>query len=625
MIVRMNKYTFVVLDARKEDFLAALQELGLVDVTVTGWEPSEEDRLLMGQIENHREAVEYLGNLRKAKGFTAGKPYGTGTEAFDKYRTARHETALLEGEIARYEKLAADARPWGKYDPEALRQLAARGIAVRYFIAPDTELEKRRGEWGENLMIKEINNVKGTSYFAVVGAPAENRNEEGAPSSTEVNIDAQEVKLPAESPAQIAGRLKELRAELGSWDKVFASAAATLPAIEAEGERLKDRLQFHRSTKCGEKAADGALVVMEAWARERQASEVERMLDGYPDVVYLKEQPTPDDETPVELKNNSFASPFEFIGDLYAKPKYGTMDLTRWFAPFFMLFFGMCMGDLGYGTLLFLGGLGLTLRSKKESMKQIGRLTMFCGGAAMVVGFIMGGLFGTSLSEWRVLAPIKNIFIDSNSMFYVAVAVGIFQVMFAMVLNVVMTSRAFGIKYALATIGWFVVLATCIAVFGLNKLGVSGFGEGEMFGPWSVAFYVCLGAGAFLMLFFNSPGKNPLVNFGAGLWTTFNRLTGLLGDALSYIRLFAIGLSGGILAQVFNTIAVEISPDIPILGQAVTLLILVIGHSLNLFLSTLSAIVHPLRLTFVEFFNNAGFEAADRTFSPLKHTSKTKL
>jgi V/A-type H+-transporting ATPase subunit I len=194
--------------------------------------------------------------------------------------------------------------------------------------------------------------------------------------------------------------------------------------------------------------------------------------------------------------------------------------------------------------------------------------------------------------------------------------------MFAMVLNIVMTTRAFGLKYALATAGWFIVLATAIATFGLQKLGVEGFEAGGMFAPWSTAFYAGIGIGLFLMLFFNSPGKNPLVNFGAGLWATFNRLTGLLGDALSYIRLFAIGLAGGVLAQVFNMIATEISPDVPVLGQVVTLIILLIGHSLNLFLSTLSAIVHPLRLTFVEFFNNAGFEATERVFAPLKKTQK---
>ena len=122
-----------------------------------------------------------------------------------------------------------------------------------------------------------------------------------------------------------------------------------------------------------------------------------------------------------------------------------------------------------------------------------------------------------------------------------------------------------------------------------------------------------------LMLFFNSPGKNPLLNFGLGLWDTYNNLTGILSDVLSYIRLFAIGLSGGILAMVFNQLAVGMSPDIPVVKQLVMLLILLLGHGINLFMCVLSSVVHPLRLTFVEFYKNAGFEAATRVFTPLKN------
>ena len=121
------------------------------------------------------------------------------------------------------------------------------------------------------------------------------------------------------------------------------------------------------------------------------------------------------------------------------------------------------------------------------------------------------------------------------------------------------------------------------------------------------------------MLFFNSPGKNPLLNFGLGLWDTYNNLTGILSDVLSYIRLFAIGLSGGILAMVFNQLAVGMSPDIPVVKQLVMLLILLLGHGINLFMCVLSSVVHPLRLTFVEFYKNAGFEAATRVFTPLKN------
>ncbi len=574
MIVKMTKYTFVVLAAQKDGFLERLQELGMVDVTSTGWEPTEVDRALMALAEKHRAAVEYLRSLKASKEFTLkGKPFGTGAEAFDRYEAARREIAEVEADIARYRKLLEEAAPFGDFDPQTIRELESYGVSAEFLL-------------------------KASGF----------------------DVASHDFRLPEEGPAEMRAKIAALESEHKSWNRVLADAVASIPAIEAEERMLVDQIEFSRSRESGVAAADGSLVVMNAWAREKQAAEVDAMLETHSGVLYIKERPTPEDETPVELQNNSFASPFEFIGNLYAKPKYGTMDLTRWFAPFFMLFFGMCMADFGYGTILFLGGLALALTSPKESMKQVGRLTMWCGGAAMVVGFIMGGLFGTSLAEWKIFQPIKNIFIGSDAMFYVAIGVGIFQVMFAMVLNIVMTTRAFGIKYALATIGWFVVLAACIASFGLQTLGVEGFGEGGMFAPWSTAFYSCVGAGLFLMLFFNSPGKNPLVNFGAGLWAMFNRLTGLLGDALSYIRLFAIGLAGGILGQVFNTIAIEISPDVPVLGQAVTLLILLIGHGLNLFLSTLSAIVHPLRLTFVEFFNNAGFEATERIFQPLKRS-----
>ena len=128
-----------------------------------------------------------------------------------------------------------------------------------------------------------------------------------------------------------------------------------------------------------------------------------------------------------------------------------------------------------------------------------------------------------------------------------------------------------------------------------------------------------------LMLFFNSPGKNIFVNFGSGLWNTYNNVAGLLSDVLSYIRLFAIGLSGGVLALVFNTLASGFVPEgANILVRLLIMIpILLIGHGINLFMSTISSFVHPLRLTFVEFFKNAGFEMAPRNFDPIRKMNDT--
>ena len=117
-----------------------------------------------------------------------------------------------------------------------------------------------------------------------------------------------------------------------------------------------------------------------------------------------------------------------------------------------------------------------------------------------------------------------------------------------------------------------------------------------------------------------------LKNFASGLWDTYNNITGLLSDVLSYIRLFAIGLSGGVLAQVFNELAIGLTglrpfPDEFGVGTVFQILgataILLVGHAINLFMSTISSFVHPMRLTFVEFYKNAGFEMTTRAFEPL--------
>ena len=147
----------------------------------------------------------------------------------------------------------------------------------------------------------------------------------------------------------------------------------------------------------------------------------------------------------------------------------------------------------------------------------------------------------------------------------------------------------------------------------------------------SVAFYVALGVGAVLMLLLSDIKRNPLVNLMGGLWDTYNNITGLLSDVLSYIRLFAIGLSGGVLAQVFNSLALGltgldegigqfgIGTIFQILGATA---ILLVGHGINLFMSSISSFVHPMRLTFVEFYKNAGFEMGTRSFEPLTNEKK---
>lgn len=133
---------------------------------------------------------------------------------------------------------------------------------------------------------------------------------------------------------------------------------------------------------------------------------------------------------------------------------------------------------------------------------------------------------------------------------------------------------------------------------------------------------VCYGIailGLVVAYLYNTPGKNVFLNFGTGLWNTYNMASGLLGDTLSYIRLFAIGLTGSILGGVFNTLAVTMTDGMNIMARAICmLLILLVGHSINIALCTISSLVHPLRLIFVEYYKNAEFEGGGKAYEPFR-------
>ena len=617
MIVKMIRYDFVLYSGEHVRFLERLQELGLVDVTVTGWEPSEADLRLIADAEAKTKAVEALRTKLSEEDFKAGEPYATGEEAFAAYAAATTEAAALRGEIARYAKSAEELLPWGEFSAATIAKMAEQGVVLRYYSCNTNAYKENVAAWSEKYTVAEISEQSGQTYFVVV-----------ATHEAEIEIDAEEVKAPTMNYREAEALVAEKTAALAATDEVVARAAATIEKVEAEAAEAREKLHLAKVVASGEKVADDKLVVMEGWAEEETAEKVDAMLEEYPNMIYLKRKPTEEDETPVKLKNNRFARLFELIGGMYALPKYGTLDLTPFFGPFYMLFFAICLNDAGYGAILLAAGIALFLKGGPK-MRMASMLTMVCGGATTLFGLYTGSLFGLSIPDMLGYESIeKSPFLDfQNDFFSIALAIGVLQIMFGMAINIVMKSRLFGFKSAMPLLGWFIVLLSGVlaaALPMLNEKWVIPF-----FTTSSVAFYVAVAIGLAFMLLFN--GKNPIMSILSGLWDTYNNITGLLSDVLSYIRLFAIGLSGGVLAQVFNQLALGLTgldggieqfgvgTIFQIIGAAA---ILLVGHGINLFMSAISSFVHPMRLTFVEFYKNAGFEMTSRNFEPLKKEVK---
>lgn len=611
MIVKMMKYDIVLLAAERERFIDTLRGMGLVDITTTGWEPSDDDRQLLTDIESRVKALDFLTT------FAGGDDYESGTEplakgtAYETYAAAQADTAAVKAEIARLMKIVDEWGAWGDFSVEDMRRLADAGVHMRFFTTQKSTFDKHLAEWSEKYNISLVSDEGSIARFVVIGD-----------GTGDVSIDAQEQKAPSMSVSDAEKAMKANIAKMRELDRTLSACADARAEIEAELAALKVRLQDVRIEATAENVADGMLLVMEGWAEEENAPKVDAALDAYPNVVYVKSAPTPEDNTPVKLKNNRFNRLFEIIGAMYALPKYGTIDLTPFFAPFYMLFFAICLCDAGYGTMILAAGVALLLKGG-DKMRQVGWLTTVCGVACVVFGFFANSFFGMTISDASIFKGVKFINFQED-FFSVSMMIGIVQILLGMAINIWLTTRTFGFRYALGSLGWFLLIFSSCAAAVAGKFGAEWFAFG------SVAYYCVVGVALVLMLLLNSPGKNIFANVGAGLWNTYNNVTGLLSDVLSYIRLFAIGLSGGVLALVFNSLALGMTGlENGIDGQAWWVValkivgasaIILVGHGINLFMSAISSFVHPMRLTFVEFYKNAGFEMASREFEPLKKT-----
>ena len=389
-------------------------------------------------------------------------------------------------------------------------------------------------------------------------------------------------------------------------------------AAQTENENGIDLSKVHLNT---ESIAADAVKLMEGWVMEKNEKEVVDYLEKNR-IFYELAKPTLEDDVPIKITNGWYSRLFEPILKMYSLPSYHDLDVTPYLAPFFMLFFGLCMGDAGYGILIFAVSCILS-RKLDADKKGYAYLGMFLGGMTIIVGILTGSVFGINLSrqEWAFLAPVKKYFISEDNyqiagyspMMVISVIIGLIQVLFGMVLSAVKAARLYGWKYGIGRMSWVVGILTALATFGLPACGVA-------LPQWLVyVLYAVLAVCVIGIFFLNSPGKNIFLNIGTGVWDTYGMSTGLLGDLLSYIRLFALGLTGGVLGGVFNTLAIDLTSGMSWgVRWLPMLIILLLGHGINFALCMISSFVHPMRLTFVEFFKNAQFEGGGKAYDPFR-------
>ncbi len=602
MISKMKKLAFLIYHKDYDTFLEQVRNLGVVHV-VTKSQGEAENQDLQATIRlsaRYAAAIKLLEGMNvKAADKTSGNA-DKGEQILDKLEALQQHDAETNHRIQAIEKEITAMEPWGDFKMESLKRLRDAGYEVEFYICSDKVYDE---EWETQYHAVVINHIGSKVYFVTV-----------TPVTETVSLDVECAKIADRSLSEIIQEKERLDSERTETENAMKELAEnSIPDLKAAQVRTSQLVDFDKVKLSADSLAGNKLMLLEGWAPAENAQQLNDFLKSS-EVYYEISDPVPGDNVPIQLNNKGFFKLFEPIMKLYMLPKYNELDLTPFFAPFFMLFFGLCLGDTGYGLFILLGisGYRLIAKSISPSMKPILTLVQLLGLSTAICGLLTGTCFGFNLYDINVpfIQKMKEvIMLDNQQMFNLSLILGAIQIIFGMTLKAVNQAIQFGFKYAISTIGWLLVLVSTAVAFAAPSVMAMG-------GTLHLAI---LAVGGLMVYLFNSPGKNIFLNIGLGLWDTYNMATGLLGDILSYVRLFALGLSGGILAGVFNSLAVGMSPDNVIAGPIVMVLIFVIGHSINIFMNVLGAMVHPMRLTFVEFFKNSGYEGGGKEYKPFKN------
>ncbi len=604
MIIPMYKYSFLVHHTAYKDFLKDIRKIGVVHINQKINEPTAEMQDLYRHLSEVDKAAKKLKMLEPKEVKSLPK-LSSGAELFDRLKEIEKESEHNFHLVLQLEKEHKQLQPWGDFNWELIGKLKEEGIKTRFLLCP---VKKFQSEWEENYYVKVIGDHEGYRYFVKLdkdGTESDDLNNE-----FEELPGADEIMLPGMSLSQVDTEISAVNEKIDALKNELSHIAFYgQDLLQSYIEDIHKQITEQNAILQTSDEVEGKVKILEGWVPETKKVPLDEYLESN-QILYSADKPEDEDKVPVLLHNNRFARLYEVIGNLYDLPNHKELDLVPFFAPFYMMFFGFCLGDAGYGLFIILAA---TLAKRKmQSLKSVLSLAQWLGLATVIFGILTGTFFGINLIEADIpwLSKAKEYMVNTDQLFNLAIIFGAIQIVFGMVIKVFNVSRTKGFLYSLPTIGWLILIFGLAAVYGLKSGGILEEGTAGI-----IQYAVMIMAGI-LILLLNNPKRNVLINFGAGLWDVYGMATSLLGDILSYIRLFALGISSAILGMVFNSMAMSMKPDNIILGPLVMIIILVIGHGITIFMSSLGAFVHPIRLTFVEFYKNAGFTGGGKAYKP---------
>ena len=647
----MKRLRLLAVRSRKDALLRELTKLGCVQVSETGEELRESESLrpessglmaLRTRQTSLDHALELLGQYAPVKSkLLAAKPELAGEvfledEGIEDALSAagritdRHEQIRrLAAEESRLRGVVESLQPWMSLDlpldfsgterTELVLGAIPGKVSLRDAVealaeaADEAELfpvsDDKSAHYVALLCMREQANAAQEALRSFGFTAASLNGLTGTPKEAAANARAELQKLGGEKAALI----EEIIAESVHRDEMkLASDKLSTRIATAEAE---ERLMGTETT-----------LVLEGWAPAEREAELEALFEKY-DCAWELRDPEKDEypEVPVKLKNNQLTNALNMVTDMYSLPAYGTVDPNPLMAPFFLLFYGLMMADMGYGLVMIAAALvGLKKLKPRGGSLAFCQLLLYGGVSTFIFGALTGGLFGNAPeviagmfgSDWKGLPALFSPVRDSTMVLYGAMGLGLIHLNAGMVVSFVEKKKNGNLLDGVFEEGslWIILLGGI-----LLALELLGLVPSRMLHNLGLSIII---VGAAMLLFGAGRHEKGFGKVTAAFGCIYNTLTGWFGDILSYSRIMALMLAGGVVAQVFNTIAAMPSANgVTPLSGILFLVIFLIGHALNFGLNLLGCFVHDLRLQCLEFFGKF-YQDGGKPFAPLSIRSK---
>jgi len=617
MIGKMTKYTFLVFHKEYDAFLQELREQGVLHVKERenggAMDNSQLHNLLTSKNQLEELKKDMLNTLGKATAETTGSSTDIDvvTTEYAQFGASR---AALQLELTNLQQEYDLLSPWGKIDWLRIAQIEEAGYDVAFYSTTFLSEDDQRmfnlievGESGTRRLFLAVN-----------------------PKDTLVELMAEKINLPRKDVEELFKEIEAQKDKIKALDdEKKAYAVSHLQDVNCALAHLQDSINLEHVKLNTGAEADQHVCLLEGFCPDDKVESLNKMLDNQ-GVWYSHREATREDKAPVKLINNKLVTLFESLTRMYGLPSATDVDPTAILSIFFTLFFAICIADAGYGIILVLLSLADIKSGGKIGKVLFGinfKLVLVLGIACIFIGTILGTAFGVSLYEqsW-VPESVKSCMLVGkfpgttyDIQMVASLLVGVVHISLAMTVNAINVTMQRGFKECLGTWGWWLAVVGSATVAALTYWKVI---PQDLMMP---ALYGVLGVAAVGIYLLNNIHRNPVINILAGLYDTYNMASGLMGDILSYIRLYALGLAGGMLGATFNNLAfMLVGDDLSSAGVMIIgfVLIILIGHTLNIAMSCLSAFVHPLRLSFVEYFKNAGYEGKGIEYRPFEVTKE---